>query len=339
MTWPGFWQKNTLRTRALGALVPIYQGLARYHRRRELSRREPLPVPVVLVGNIVVGGTGKTPFILWLVEELRRLGLHPGVISRGYGRASRGVKFAGPDVSPKDIGDEPCQIYRRTGVPVAVGDDRLIAAKALLKAQPDISVIISDDGLQHRRLPRDCVFCLFDGEAGIGNGQLLPAGPLREGLAVVSECNRVIFKGRRPESPFFPSGTPDSVMMLSLSEPQHVDTGAAWESGRQLNEPVVAVCGIGQPASFFALLRAAGWEIEPLALPDHGALSSAGLRRLRDCTVFMTRKDAVKLPADHGLRDAWILDLEVTFSPADRQAICDDLAQQLPGIQTDRGET
>ncbi|MEO6354770.1 MAG: tetraacyldisaccharide 4'-kinase, partial [Burkholderiaceae bacterium] len=141
-----------------------------------------LPVPVIIVGNVFVGGTGKTPLTIWLVEALRRAGRAPGVISRGYGASTTTPRLVLPDATPQQVGDEPLLIARRAQCPVVVGRDRVAAAKALLAAHPELDCIVSDDGLQHYRLARDVEIVLFDGR-GAGNGWLLPAGPLREPAA------------------------------------------------------------------------------------------------------------------------------------------------------------
>lgn len=167
------------------ALLPVswlFGALAAWRRalyRLGWKRAERLPVPVVVVGNVFVGGTGKTPLTLWLVEALRCAGLRPGIVSRGYGRAADSVTLVRPDAAVEQVGDEPLLLARRSGVPLAVGRRRVDAGHALLRAHPEVNVIVADDGLQHYALARDLELVLFDGR-GLGNGWMLPAGPLRE---------------------------------------------------------------------------------------------------------------------------------------------------------------
>lgn len=255
------------------------KGLIKIHR---------LPVPVVIVGNITVGGTGKTPLVIWLVEYLRSLGYKPGVIARGYGgEAASWPQQVLPDSDPHLIGDEPLLIVNRSACPVWVGPDRPQVARYLLK-NSDCDIIISDDGLQHYALGRDIEIAVIDGQRRMGNGLCLPAGPLRERPSRLSQVDLVVANGQaRPE---------EHAMILigreliSLTEP---------ERRMSLNDVskigvVHAFAGIGNPERFFSTLRATGLSIKARVFPDHHKYSAAEINPDDDLPVLMTEKDAVK---------------------------------------------
>ncbi|MCH8553305.1 MAG: tetraacyldisaccharide 4'-kinase [Natronospirillum sp.] len=319
MSWPLHWQQVTPLTRLARPLAGLFARLSQHQKIKSLQQREALPVPVIIVGNIVVGGTGKTPMIAWLAGHLRALGCTPGIISRGHGGRKRGPWQVGATDKASEVGDEPLQLARQTGVPVCIGKNRLAAARYLLDREPEINVLISDDGLQHYRLPRDLELCLFDGQAGIGNGELLPAGPLREPLSRLNETDLVICKSQ--PVPDLARWDP-LVMSLTAGELRPLSANQAGPSGKSTELPtprtqdqaVVAVCGIGQPESFFQLLRRQGWAIEPMALPDHGALSKKQISALAGRTVLMTSKDAVKLKGRTLPCNAYEVPLQVAFS-------------------------
>src|SRR5512139_1410138 len=178
----GNWQRRSPLAWALWPLSLLMRVLVRLRQGLYLSgflRRQPVPVPVIVVGNVVAGGAGKTPVVMALVQHLQAHGLHPGVISRGYGRSTRDCREVREDSPVGEVGDEPALIRRHTGAPVFVARRRIEAAHALLQAYPQTDVLVSDDGLQHYALARDIEICVFD-DRGAGNGLLLPAGPLRE---------------------------------------------------------------------------------------------------------------------------------------------------------------
>lgn len=319
MGWPVHWRQVTPLTRLARPLAGLFSHLSQHQKVKSLQQRETLPVPVIIVGNIVVGGTGKTPMIAWLAGHLRALGFTPGIISRGHGGRKRGPWQVGPTDKAAEVGDEPVQLAVQTGLPVCIGKNRLLAARYLLRGNPEINVLISDDGLQHYRLPRDLELCLFDGEAGIGNGELLPAGPLREPLSRLHDTDLVICKSQ--PVPDLASWDP-LVMSLTAGELRPLSGNQAGSSAQLPELPTpqtqeqaaVAVCGIGQPESFFQLLRRQGWAIEPMPLPDHGALSKAQISELAGRTVLMTSKDAVKLRGRALPCDAYEVPLQVAFS-------------------------
>ncbi|TGG95582.1 tetraacyldisaccharide 4'-kinase [Natronospirillum operosum] len=332
MSWPAHWQQVTPLTRLARPLAALYGRLSALHQRQLLRRRQPLPVPVIVVGNIVVGGTGKTPMIGWLADWLRAQGHNPGIVSRGHGGRERGPSLVQQQDSAARVGDEPLLLAHQTGCPVAVGRRRPEAARHLLQKHPEVDVLISDDGLQHLALDRQCELCLFDAEAGYGNGELIPAGPLREPLSRLNSVDLVICKGSTraaassalaPWQPLTMALQLGALRALSPTASRPVPTPASQ------TEPVVALCGIGQPESFFRLLRAEGWALEPLALSDHGVLSQRQRAALQGRTVLMTSKDAIKLQADPLPCAAYEVPLQVQFSPLDRERLARTLQPVL----------
>lgn len=264
-----------------------------------LRRRERLPVPVVVVGNVVAGGAGKTPVVLAMLEHLARRGIAAGVVSRGYGRRDAGCVEVQPQDDPARTGDEPLLLRRRSGAPVFVARRRADAGRALLHAHPATRVIVSDDGLQHRGLARDLEVCVFDGR-GIGNGWLLPAGPLREPWP--RPVDLVLVHGDA-------SGIAGHRMERTLAEQAVRADGTRLPLAGLRGASVHALAGIATPEVFFAMLRERGLVLAAThALPDHHDFA-AGPDIPADATLVCTEKDAVKL---WRLRpDAWAVPLEV----------------------------
>jgi tetraacyldisaccharide 4'-kinase len=256
-----------------------------------------LSVPVIVVGNIFIGGTGKTPFTIWLVESLRRAGYVPGVISRGYGTQNDVPQAVTSDSTPQDVGDEPVLIARRAQCPVFVGRNRVAAAQALLQAHPDVNLIISDDGLQHYALERNLEIVLCDAR-GNGNGWLLPAGPLREQAA--RRRDFTVFNAERAP----PGIPPDAVRMQLIGETverlsdrsQSMTLHAIPHLQTAHGNPprILAAAGIGNPARFFAMLRNAGLVFEEMPLPDHYDFAGYPFERAQADLILITEKDAVK---------------------------------------------
>jgi tetraacyldisaccharide 4'-kinase len=290
----------------------LYRALAGWQRRRQ--RPQALPVPVVVVGNFIVGGAGKTPTVIALVQTLAAAGWHPGVISRGYGRRDAGAREVAARDSVADVGDEPLLIRRRTAVPVWVGRDRVAAARALCARHPEVDVIVSDDGLQHHALPRRAEWVVFD-ERGAGNGLLLPAGPLREPLPrSLPAHTRIVYTGVIAST-----ALPGELARRRLGEAWPL---AAWVAGdgqhaRPLahlrGRPLLAAAGLAAPEKFFAMLEQAGLTITRLALPDHHDYATlpwpAGTAE-----VVTTEKDAVKIdPAHIGATQVWVVPLDLAL--------------------------
>lgn len=271
----------------LTGLSRLYGALAARRAARAHRQRQRLPVPVLVVGNLSVGGTGKTPVVIALVEALRQRGFRPGVISRGYGGQERGPAQVGADGDPARYGDEPVLIAWRSEVPVVVGRDRPAAGRHLLAAHPEVDVVISDDGLQHHRLARDLEIVVIDGERRHGNGRLLPAGPLREPLVRLDEVDVVLINGRRGSDETGFDLRPGPAWPLAGGAPRTLADFAS-------DGPVHAVAGIGEPRRFFATLRAAGVAIVEHAFADHHRYRAEELAFGDDRPVLMTEKDAIK---------------------------------------------
>ena len=282
--------------RPLGLLHRALVALRRAAYRLGLRRVARLDVPVVVVGNRVAGGAGKTPVTIALVQALREAGRRPGIVSRGHGGRAVAPLEVGPDTAAGQAGDEPVLMRRRTGVPVVVGRDRVAAARALRRLHPDIDVIVCDDGLQHLRLGRDVEIVVLD-ERGGGNGWLLPAGPLREPLDAppAAPCQLVLHNTDHPAAPLAGGRTrrhlAGAVPLARWWAGEAATPGAlAALQGR----PVLASAGVGQPARFFDALRAAGLTVRPQPLDDHH--DHARLPWPADAReVLVTEKDAIKL--------------------------------------------
>lgn len=270
-------------------LAWLYGGVAATRRamyRRGWLRSERLPVPVIVVGNIVAGGTGKTPLTIALVQALRRRGFKPGVVSRGYGGTARAPMLLGAQPDPAVAGDEPALIKLRTGAPVAIAAKRAEAARLLLPEGVD--VIVADDGLQHYALARDIEICVIDGVRRFGNGRLLPAGPLREPESRLRDVDFVMCNGgdARQDEVAMHLALSDAV---ALADPSAVRPLATFSAHR-----VHAVAGIGHPSRFFAALRAFGVDPIEHPFPDHHRCTAADLAFDDGLSVLMTEKDAVK---------------------------------------------
>lgn len=305
----------------LAALFRLAASLRRLAYRIGVLRSERLPVPVIVVGNITAGGTGKTPLTLWLCGILQEQGFKPGIVSRGYGaRASTQVVTA--DSDPAAAGDEPVLLARRSRCPVWVGRDRVAAARALLAASPDCDVIICDDGLQHYRLRRDVEVIVLDGSRGLGNGLPLPAGPLREGAARLRSVDAVVING---QGDFGLRIAPRFYMSLegstfhNLLNPGHVAAASEFQ-GRRLH----AVAGIGNPLRFFEHLQRLGLSFTAHAFPDHHPFAPADLAFEDADEILMTEKDAIKCQR-FARENLWALSVDAAVDPELGQHILNKL--------------
>ena len=365
---PGLWYRPRLAW-PLWPLLPLswlFRGVVALRRalfRRGILASRPLAVPVIVVGNLTVGGSGKTPFVIWLVGQLRARGWRPGIVSRGYGgdygeecAAAEGILAVSPDTPAALAGDEPVLLARRCRAPVYVGRDRTAAGEALLAANPHCDVIVADDGLQHYRLRRCVEIAVFDGR-GVGNGHLLPVGPLREPLARLRETTAIVWNstlecrapvpggdeapGRRaPVSEGCDSGA--ARHFAGLAQPRfamHLVAGefyalkdpalrcaAAALRGKRLH----AVAGIGDPRRFFEQLTALGLEFSEHPFPDHHRYTPADLDIAEDGVLLMTEKDAVKCAA-LPVREAWVLPVEARFDAARASALLELIVEKLDG--------
>lgn len=314
--WASFtpWQIFLLPLSVLFFLIVLARRLAY---RLGLARRYRLPVPVIVVGNLNVGGTGKTPLVLWLAEFLRSHGYHPGIVSRGYGSRASTPQSVSATSDPMFVGDEPVLLAQRAQCPVWVGKRRVDVARALLGARPDCDVLISDDGLQHYALRRDVEVVVVDGLRRFGNGLPLPAGPLREPLSRLQSVDAVVVNGGSIASGEY-------AMQL------------VGNRFRQLRQPVIAtpedlmgrrlhaVAGIGAPSRFFAYLRKLGLQVIEHPFPDHHIYQPHELQFENADAILMTEKDAVKCAA-FAPPNAWMLAVDAEVDAAFGNKILDKL--------------
>ena len=289
----------------VGAVFFLIAALRRRLYRSGVFRSTRLPVPVVVIGNITAGGSGKTPLVLWLVEELRRRGRRPGVISRGYGGSVEGVRKVSAGDAPTEVGDEPLLIRRRAGCPVFVGRDRVAAGRALLAAHSECDVIVCDDGLQHYRLVRDVEIVVVD-RRGFLNGWPLPAGPLREPVSRLRSVDAVVAHDWSGEADFRMTLAGDRLGLLAKVS-RHATPGDF--AGKRLH----AVAGIGEPRRFFDHLTALGLSFTAHAFPDHHVYGARDLVFDGDA-ILTTEKDAVKFGALARL-PVWVLPVTATVTP------------------------
>ena len=299
---PAWWYDGAPIPVGARLLAPVYaalSGLRRRLYRRGWLRCRQVPVPVIVVGNITAGGTGKTPLTIALVEHLRAAGWKPGVASRGYGREDAATpRWVTAELAPALAGDEPLLIAWKTGVPVRVDRDRVAAAKALLEAGCD--VVVSDDGLQHYRLARDIEIEVGEAQRRYGNGRLMPAGPLREPVQRAADCDfRVVNLGQAsdPQSAAVACGFGEWSMRLHIERARPLRGGRERPLQAFAGQRVHAVAGIAHPQRFFGMLRARGIGVVPHAFADHHAYQPGDFSFGSELPVLMTEKDAVKCAA------------------------------------------
>jgi tetraacyldisaccharide 4'-kinase len=276
--------------RSASSLFGAVVGIRRRAYCAGLFRSVRLPLPVLVVGNLAVGGAGKTPMTIALVDALRRRGWKPGVISRGHGGSEHGPSRLPSDATPARFGDEPCLIARRTGVPVAIARRRAEAGH-LLADSGEVDLLIADDGLQHYALARDAEIVMIDGRRGLGNGRLLPAGPLREPATRADPSTfRVVTGGDSVAAGAWP-------MSLQLDDARALTGDDTRPLAMLAGSSVHAVAGIADPARFFDALRIRGLRVMPHGFADHHAFGADDFRFDDGSPVLMTEKDAVKCAA------------------------------------------
>jgi tetraacyldisaccharide 4'-kinase len=311
----------------LSAQEPVYRALRSLHRlayRIGLKRPARMGVPVVVVGNITIGGSGKTPLAIALVEALRARGFRPGVVSRGYGGSERAPSLLGDDPDPRRYGDEPSLIRRRTGAPVAVGRSR--ARTAALLTRHGANVVIADDGLQNPSLARDIEICVIDGQRRFGNERLLPAGPLREPLDRLARVDFRICNGARAEPGEIPMRLAGD-MAVAVAGARRSRPLASFSRQR-----VHAVAAIGNPGRFFAGLQARGIDVVTHPFPDHHAFAASDLAFGDDLPVLMTEKDAIKCVAFAG-ENIWCVPVSAELP----SAFVDALVERLRALPAKPG--
>jgi tetraacyldisaccharide 4'-kinase len=312
------WYGAGARWRWLAPLSWLFGAAARV--RRAAYARGWLPCyratrPVVIVGNLTVGGTGKTPFTAWLAGRLAARGLRVGVALRGYRGSAREARRLRPGEAAISAGDEAVLLARR-GLPVAVAARRAGAVRVL---EPDCDLILCDDGLQHYALARDFEIAVVDGERGLGNGQLLPAGPLREPAARLDQVDAVVVNGAGYARAGALGMELEPVAVVSL------DGRERRRLGDFAGRAVVAAAAIGNPARFFAMLRSHGLQSEECAFPDHAAIAAAMLPERRGRPLLMTEKDAVKCASDRW-QDAWYVEVEARVQEPGATGLVDRIA-------------
>jgi tetraacyldisaccharide 4'-kinase len=293
----------------------VYRALARLRRTaytRGWQSTVEVPVPVIVVGNVSVGGTGKTPFVIWLADQLKQRGRRVGIVTRGYrGKGKKWPRVVDADSDPDEVGDEPVLLARRTACPVVAGPDRVACVETLLK-KSRVDVVLSDDGLQHYRLGRRFEIAVVDGVRGMGNGLCLPAGPLREPPSRLQEVDAIVVNGGTWGHAGVFRGTAVVTKVYNLKD------GSVRTLDSFRSKTVHAVAGIGNPQRFFDLLLDADLDVIPHPLDDHANFGSQHLRFDEPGPVLITEKDAVKcerLDVD----DVWCVVVDLEFD-ADRTA-------------------
>ncbi len=303
------WYGQSLWSKVLTPLSWLYRGLFHLDKKRAIPQRPSFPVPIIVVGNITVGGTGKTPLTLAILAYCKSQGYRPGVVSRGYGGQPPSLPHrVDCDDRAEQVGDEPLLIRRRSDCPVVVDPDRCRAVSCLLENY-SVDLVVSDDGLQHHRLPRDIEIIVIDGNRRLGNGQCLPAGPLRESKARLATVDFVVSNGKA-------DNLAEHTMLLEPRGFFRVGDGQETAVNAFRGEHVDAVAGIGNPDRFFRQLAKLGVKAVTHPFPDHHSFTPEDLQFDPQRTILMTEKDAAKCH-HFGLADAWYLridaELEVPF--------------------------
>lgn len=305
----------------LRPLAWLYAGIADARAARQRAAARHLPVPVIVVGNVAVGGTGKTPCTLWLVEKFRELGHCPGILSRGHGGGGPFPCKVETDTPAATCGDEPVLLKRRAQVPLVCAPDRVAAGHALLAAYPEVDVLVCDDGLQHYALARDMEFCVIDAARGFGNGWRLPAGPLRDPPERANACELLLVNGGEA-TPYGPKALRfDLLGGLAC----RVGDGEQRALAEFVGARVCAVAGIGRPQRFFDMLAAHGLAPECRAFADHHRYRAADLAFAGDAPVLMTEKDAVKCE-QLALANLWYMPVSAQFDTAAAARVTQSLA-------------
>jgi tetraacyldisaccharide 4'-kinase len=312
------WYRPPRLAYVLMPVALIYRGITGLRRalyRWRMLPRTRLGVPVIVIGNVTVGGTGKTPLTLWLVERLAAQGMHPGVVCKSYAAAATSPSRVQPGDDPRLKGDEATLIATRVKCSVWSGPDRVAAARAMLAHDASVDVIVCDDGLQHYALDRDCEIAVLDAMRGFGNGFALPAGPLREPRARLRTVHAVVANGTDAITDL-PEEVPCFRMSLQGEELRNVaEPGRVVTPGELAGKKLAAIAGIGNPRRFFDHLHGLGLTFEAHAFPDHFEYRPSDLRSLQAEAVLMTEKDAIKCARFEDPR-LWMLPVSAAVSDA-----------------------
>jgi tetraacyldisaccharide 4'-kinase len=315
------WYGNARGAALLAPLAWLYGSVTGVRRRAYdlgVLRQMGVGCPVIVIGNLVVGGTGKTPLVAWLARQLQTRDFKVGIVSRGYGARGRVPRLVTATTSWREVGDEPLLLAQRTGCMTAVGADRVAAGRLL--TSHGINVIVSDDGLQHLRLARHFRIVVVDGARGFGNGRLLPAGPLREPIRGLRQADAVVVNGAAPSEWLLGTCLHSGAAILQMQLVPGAAQALAGSASRTLESfrgtRLHAVAGIGNPARFFRELRSFGLEVIEHAFPDHHPLVASDLDFGDDLPVLMTEKDAVKC---RGIADARLWYVPVTAQLSSKQ--------------------
>ena len=298
----------------LSWLFALIVYLRRWIYRSGILKSHALPVPVIIVGNIHTGGSGKTPFVIWLVQQLKLLGYHPAVISRGYGGTVKLPTAVDANSDPRMVGDEPVLIAIRCDCPIWVGVDRVKVGNELLKAHPECNVIISDDGLQHYRLKRDMEIAVIDAHNYLKNAHLLPAGTLRESMARLRTVDAVIKNGELSAEIEHSASVENAYrMQLNGSEFYNLADQDLKANASEFKRKIVkAMAGIGNPARFFEHLRQLGLNFASASFDDHHPYTAMDIAKLECDILLMTEKDAVKCKS-FAKPHHWVLPIDATI--------------------------
>ena len=289
-------------------LIPIsiffyfFSNLKKYLYKNGFLKTIKIKVPVLIIGNITLGGTGKTPLALDLIEKFLSKGLKPALISRGYGGTAKNITEVFELSNVRSVGDEALFIKVKSKIPVFIGKDRVGAAQILLKKYPETSIIISDDGLQHYRLARDYEIIVVDSQRQFGNGLIFPAGPLRDGISKLKQVNAVVYKGASSNS--------NSYQMKYITKHfKNLLTNKKTKFDGIQDKKIVAITAIGNPESFFSTLEGYDLEFKKVTYNDHYLFNKNDFIKYADYNIVMTEKDAIKCQK-FATKNFWVLPLE-----------------------------
>jgi tetraacyldisaccharide 4'-kinase len=304
----------------------VYKLLTQIRRlfyRSNILHSKQFKVPIIVVGNITVGGTGKTPIVIFLAKLLQSRGYRPCIISRGYHGHYQGIKRVNVEDSPYLVGDEPLLMAIKTGLPVWIGKNRVATIENLLASEKQCDVIISDDGLQHYAMSRDIEIVVVDGQRGFGNKQLLPSGPLRESVKRLAHVFAIVVNGKANTS-IITGKSVDSFKLVGKKFYRLNDPTQSLDFSEILGKRIHAIAGIGNPARFFNQLKLMGLDFTAHSFPDHHDFKPADLQIKDAEVILMTEKDAVKCQSFH-LDNAWVFPVVVDMPKRFEERILNEL--------------